>query len=121
MNRENYKAYIASPRWKAVRQATLLRAHGQCQRCGATEKLEVHHLTYDRLGNEIPEDLLVVCHPCHEKEDQERALKMQRRTRDRRLDGWASKVYGENWWEWNDQEAVEEEFEEWLEGQDDGY
>ncbi|MGH2369964.1 MAG: hypothetical protein ACRDI2_17430 [Chloroflexota bacterium] len=26
---------------------------------------EVHHLTYERLGDELPEDLAALCAPCH--------------------------------------------------------
>jgi len=31
-----------------------------------SEELEVHHKTYDRAGDEDPEDLIIVCKRCHE-------------------------------------------------------
>lgn len=31
----------------------------------ALTRLEVHHLTYERLGCEAPDDLLVLCGRCH--------------------------------------------------------
>ena len=30
-------------------------------------KLHVHHLTYDRVGQEADSDLLVLCFQCHQK------------------------------------------------------
>lgn len=33
----------------------------------------MHHLTYERLGAERDEDLLVVCRRCHKKEDKKRS------------------------------------------------
>lgn len=31
-----------------------------------TSRLHVHHRTYERLGEELPEDLVVLCEVCHE-------------------------------------------------------
>lgn len=72
---EHYAAYINSPQWKRRCAVAIERAGGKCQRCGYSKfsrRLEVHHLTYDRLGHERDEDLLVVCHECHAAADQER-------------------------------------------------
>lgn len=69
----DYAAYMTSDQWVSVREAALLRAQGECQRCHAWNcTLEVHHLTYDRLGHEASEDLQVLCHKCHEIADVER-------------------------------------------------
>ncbi len=46
-----------------------------CARCGrikSAANLQVHHLTYERLGNELPSDLQVLCHACHWEADKER-------------------------------------------------
>lgn len=40
-------------------------AEFRCVRCGVKRQLEVHHLTYDRLGAELDTDLEVVCSGCH--------------------------------------------------------
>lgn len=37
----------------------------KCSKCGIRQKLHVHHLNYDRLGNELQSDLMVVCNNCH--------------------------------------------------------
>ncbi len=48
-----------------TRAATAHRVGPRCQACGGAERLEVHHLTYERLGYERLTDLMVLCHACH--------------------------------------------------------
>ena len=62
----NYHAYLRTPQWQARRQAALKRADYRCQICNSSDRLEVHHRTYDNIGNELPGDLTVLCHSCHE-------------------------------------------------------
>lgn len=61
----DYKAYIRSPEWRAKRQWALERAGHRCQLCNRSKDLEVHHRTYERLGAELPGDLIVLDHECH--------------------------------------------------------
>ncbi len=74
----DYDAYLLSTKWKAVRAWAMQRASGQCQghvppfhalyggfRCSNKRRLQVHHLTYERLGAELPEDVVVLCGRCH--------------------------------------------------------
>lgn len=63
-----YQEYIHSDAWQRRRKRAIKRAGGKCQRCGSTERLEAHHLTYARLGREKPADLIVLCHACHQAE-----------------------------------------------------
>ncbi len=60
-----YDRYLESPAWRAAREAAIRRARGLCQWCGAAGKLEVHHLSYARLGHERPGDLAALCRDCH--------------------------------------------------------
>jgi AAA domain/HNH endonuclease len=63
-----YVAYLNSPAWAGRRLEALRRAGGRCQRCGdGTPAAEVHHLTYERIGAELPDDLEAVCAPCHRR------------------------------------------------------
>ncbi len=40
-----------------------------CQKCEFPHELNVHHRTYERLGQEkIPDDLIVLCRSCHSRE-----------------------------------------------------
>ena len=63
-----YVTYMASPEWKALREKVYARDNHRCCRCGSQEKLQVHHLTYVRLGRERMGDLITLCGSCHRKE-----------------------------------------------------
>lgn len=62
-----YAVYLNSPEWGEKRKEALKLANHRC-RCGETETLEVHHLSYERLGFERQRDLVVLCNSCHAKE-----------------------------------------------------
>ena len=62
-----YQAYLKTPEWKAIRLLVINERKGKCERCGSTEKLEVHHKTYKNLFNEPLEDLELLCKVCHTK------------------------------------------------------
>ena len=65
--RKRYIDYLKSPEWKAKRLMALKTWGDICQLCGSCERIEVHHKTYARLTKENMDDLMVVCHCCHEK------------------------------------------------------
>jgi 5-methylcytosine-specific restriction endonuclease McrA len=63
-----YQEYLRSPKWRRKREQRLKLDQHACQQCGKTSNeypLEVHHLTYKRLGNERMEDLQTLCVLCH--------------------------------------------------------
>jgi 5-methylcytosine-specific restriction endonuclease McrA len=64
-----YRKYLSTPEWKATRAEALKRAGHRCQTCNTPatieNRLEVHHRTYARRGNELPQDLTVLCQACH--------------------------------------------------------
>ncbi len=60
-----YHAHLRSHRWFALRLRVLVRSGGICERCGERAMVDVHHLTYRRLGHERMGDVLGVCRPCH--------------------------------------------------------
>ena len=61
-----YSEYLQTEHWKNIRERALLRANHKCRMCGSKEKLQVHHNTYNNIGNERNEDLTVLCKECHE-------------------------------------------------------
>lgn len=65
-----YHDYLRSPEWQIRRQWMLALAHNACQFCNATDRLQVHHRTYERLGEELPADLTVLCDDCHARHHQ---------------------------------------------------
>lgn len=64
--RDAYQLYLASPAWAATRAQRLDIDGHRCQGCTATDSLHVHHLTYERFGNEWMTDLVTVCQQCHD-------------------------------------------------------
>jgi len=63
----DYDAYMHSREWCEVRQKRLKKDGYRCALCGTTEHLEVHHLTYERLGRERIDDLITLCKTCHKQ------------------------------------------------------
>ena len=64
-----YVTYMKSEAWQSKRMEAF-NVHGkQCVTCGGFKKLQCHHLTYERLGNENAKtDLEILCQSCHQKE-----------------------------------------------------
>jgi 5-methylcytosine-specific restriction endonuclease McrA len=61
-----FAEYRMQPEWQALRTATLARAGYRCQACGEDEaRLDMHHNTYERYGDESTVDLVVLCGGCH--------------------------------------------------------
>ena len=64
----DYESYINSVLWREKSRRIRKRDGYRCLICGTTDvPLEVHHLTYDRLGEELDSDLITVCHDCHKR------------------------------------------------------
>ena len=63
----DHQEYINSPKWKAKRQMVLERDNFRCRKCGTGKNLDVHHITYEHLGNEPLDDLVTLCRCCHEE------------------------------------------------------
>ena len=49
------------------RKQVLRRAGWRCETCGRRAPLDVHHLTYERFGNELLGDLRALCRECHDE------------------------------------------------------
>lgn len=62
----NYQQYLQSDHWKKTAAAARVRANNRCQVCGSEKNIDVHHNSYQRLGQEEPFDLVCLCHLCHE-------------------------------------------------------
>ncbi len=116
---EEYVRHLHSEMWQKMRRAKLKETGGHCERCGCSEltgeRLEIHHLTYERLGNERREDLKVVCQACHVVEDGKRAEHTERRNWDARVAGDAARRWGNDWNLYHEWWEAEEALEEWIE------
>lgn len=65
--RQRHREYLASRAWKGKRDKVLKRASGICEGCLDAKATQVHHLSYERWGDELLFDLVAVCSACHGK------------------------------------------------------
>lgn len=82
-----YRRYLKSKSWQELRQQVLNRAGGRCENCGYQPwkpgTLQVHHRTYERVGHESMDDLIVLCPKCHMRLH---GIHRQRKNRDKEGD-----------------------------------
>ncbi len=64
-----YEKYIHSTAWRDKANQRLAMDNHICQVCGETAS-DVHHLTYDRFGNEEMSDVVSLCRKCHQKAEE---------------------------------------------------
>lgn len=84
-----YKEYLQSALWHHKREQKLEEVGYKCETCANTMNdciLQVHHLTYARLGNELMSDLQVACIFCHPTQDQIRRIAARKRRFQERLE-----------------------------------
>ncbi len=62
---ETYTDYLKTEHWKNTRSNLLATHHYSCCVCNKKSYLQVHHATYDNVGNEKDTDLLIVCKKHH--------------------------------------------------------
>jgi hypothetical protein len=62
-----YDLYLATDKWRGFKNSIISKRGFNCELCSSKKNIQVHHLTYERLGNEMPEDVMILCKKCHEK------------------------------------------------------
>lgn len=60
-----YEDYLKTNHWHKKKAAYKQEHVYQCNMCDETGCLDLHHMTYERIGNEPFEDLLYLCKSCH--------------------------------------------------------
>jgi uncharacterized protein with PIN domain len=60
-----YKTYLKTEHWRELRADASTKAGHRCQVCNKKGLIDVHHRTYERLGAEKLEDVIVLCRECH--------------------------------------------------------
>lgn len=64
---ESYWDYLRSPHWIEFKRS-YFKVHPRiCEQCGSTEDIQLHHITYVRLGQERFADVTAKCGDCHNK------------------------------------------------------
>lgn len=69
MSSDYYNSYINSAHWRRFRKKAIAHYGRICSSCTQTDLPEchVHHLTYERLGHELLEDVAIMCPACHNR------------------------------------------------------
>jgi len=62
-----YRKYLESEAWIKLRCDIITIRGDRCERCGR-RGIHVHHLSYKNIGHEEPEDVILLCGTCHQKE-----------------------------------------------------
>lgn len=73
-----YNAYLQSPEWARRRQLVFDRAAGLCEGCRLGPPIQVHHRSYEHVGNEFLFELVALCESCHQKAHPDKALESAR-------------------------------------------
>ena len=64
----SYKDYLKNSfYWHSFRQKCIRDTCQACNEYGNKRWMHLHHLTYERLGAELPEDVVTLCEFCHEQ------------------------------------------------------
>jgi hypothetical protein len=63
--RKWYTEYLQTDAWKERRRLVLQRTGGLCEGCRQEPASEVHHLSYNHVGNEFLWELVAICRWCH--------------------------------------------------------
>ena len=74
-----YTEYLKTPWWGFVHDRTIKRARGLCELCGLQAAREAHHTTYERIGEEQPDDTVALCRHCHQHVTDNGLAKLSRR------------------------------------------
>jgi hypothetical protein len=62
---QRYNAYLLTDAWQTKRAQALARDGNVCQGCRQHLATQVHHRTYEHLGDELLFELISVCDQCH--------------------------------------------------------
>jgi hypothetical protein len=65
MNRHQYERYMASDHWKARKDRYFRTHEKRCAACGSVDEVQLHHLSYEKMGREPNDDLMPLCQICH--------------------------------------------------------
>jgi hypothetical protein len=65
--RSRYENHLRSDKWRELCRRVRERDRGMCQECLQQPGDHVHHKTYERMGDELLSDLVLLCRDCHEE------------------------------------------------------
>lgn len=69
-----YEQYLRTPQWLSRRAKVMERANGICEGCMVERATQVHHVTYEHVGDEFLWELRAICRSCHERLHAQKAV-----------------------------------------------
>lgn len=72
-----YKDYMKSKEWRKRRTMYFAKFGNKCVVCKGSRNVGLHHLSYERLGGELDEDLVALCWHCHYKYHEKHGVKRE--------------------------------------------
>lgn len=60
-----YKEYLHTKHWKLLKSKIYKKYKYNCAYCKTNHDIDLHHKTYERVGNENIGDLVYLCRLCH--------------------------------------------------------
>ena len=61
----SYDEYLQSRHWAKLKEQRIKNKNAKCHICGSKAWLLLHHRTYENLGREKKQDLVVLCTRCN--------------------------------------------------------
>lgn len=58
---------MGSDEWVARKDRYYQTHEMVCSRCGTGQSIHLHHLSYERMGDELNDDLMPLCVGCHDR------------------------------------------------------
>jgi hypothetical protein len=69
----SYREYLRSDHWAYFKAEFFRERESVCRRCGRDNvPLDLHHVSYARIGNEFLDDVQPLCRKCHDYVEQEK-------------------------------------------------
>lgn len=96
-----YDNYLKSEHWSDVKQrykSSKLNRKKLCKMCYRDLRLDLHHITYKRIGQERLQDLLQICRECHKIVHRKQVDNVRQRTKliKHRMKKWIQGTYWEH-------------------------
>lgn len=79
---KTYTKYLLTQHWQNIRKQKL-ELNPICEKCGSSQKLNIHHQSYRGLGKEKINNLITLCEKCHSKlhQDLKNLRRLTRKTK----------------------------------------
>lgn len=85
MSKERYFIYLQSDHWIRFKENYYKKHPRICFQCGTNKNIQLHHITYVRMGRERDCDVTPLCDNCHNELHREEKRQREQYREERRL------------------------------------